>query len=753
MRPCLLAVAMTAWMLCLWRGPMCRAAVPVVTVTAQRAAASEAGPTPGLFRVTRAGDLSAPLSVDFSLTGPATAGTDYLCWEPRAVFPAGAETAWIAVLPRNDALAEGDEAVTLTLAAAPGYVVGAPNAATVTIADAFQPGFAGVWDTPDVRPDTGEPFLDVGLAALDAVIADGCLNVAVVFSRPFDMLTNLNVNLYVDADQDPATGDYRLGRLGGQEFRVNLEQLTETFWVYGLRTLPPENSSENERNDTGGESGALTVDRDAGTLRASIPLALLGGGPAMDVFVVCNQRGQSSGDAEGDRCPDYGALDTASRQVVARRVGVTQCAHLPDPAGDSPHTGTYDLTGLTVTTIADQFHFTLTFAEPFGPGSGTFNKSPMGAISVDGDADLMTGWLPMGDAIASWGGDVWFYYWVAERNLPLNFFTLTISPIGVKEELGVDDNDGRFVVYAPDRTLTISGSLSLLDGERRGSENGQTVSARVPTSGRMLLQAETAWYTDFSDGAPAPGRVFDPATGQVHPPLEWDPDATISAEDPAEYGIVGCADLTRADVQVTGDCLIVKGTVGSWLNTETENVFEVALDLDMDAATGLRYENPMNGGPPIGADAIVVVSSFDNYTGVIYLAELHVPPPHGPSVLMHDAWLRVRTNSLYSEPGYFTVTIPRRALPTLGPRLRMYLASTYAGFPEYIDLAPPQPLVVELSAPLTFADAFRALRAAAGLAPLDPSDLPRLDALPGDGVGLPDVVSIARKAAGLEPDP
>jgi len=377
----------------------------------------------------------------------------------------------------------------------------------------------------------------------------------------------------------------------------------------------------------------------------------------------------------------------------------------------------------------------------------------MGAICVDGDAGLMTGWMPKGCAIATWGGDVWFYYWVAERNLPLNFFTLTISPFGVKEELGQDDNDGRFVVYAPDRTLTISGSLSLLDGERRGSANGQIVSARIPTSGRMLVQAETAWYTELSDSVPAPDRVFDACTSAVRAPLAWDPGSVLTMEDPREYGAVGSGDYTRVDAQVADGNLIVKGTLGSWMTTDTENVFEVALDLDMNAATGLPFQNTMNGGPPIGADAVVVVTSFDNYTGVVYLAELHLPPPHGPSVLLHDAWLRVRTNNLYSDPGFFTVTIPLRSLPALGPRVRMYLTSTYAGFPEYVDFAPPQPLVVELTAPYTLADAVHALRSAAGLASLEPAVLPRLDVRPGDGVGIHDVVSIARKAAGLESNP
>ena len=58
---------------------MAMAADPTVTVIAETSVASEAGPTPGIFKFTRAGDTSQALVVNFTLSGTASPG-DYLIW-------------------------------------------------------------------------------------------------------------------------------------------------------------------------------------------------------------------------------------------------------------------------------------------------------------------------------------------------------------------------------------------------------------------------------------------------------------------------------------------------------------------------------------------------------------------------------------------------------------------------------------------------------------------------------------------------
>jgi hypothetical protein len=105
----------------------------VVTITATDGTATEAGRTTGRFRVSRSGSMTAPLTVFYTIAGTATSGSDYVAVPNRVTIPAGVSAASIVITPINDALVEGTETVTLTLAARTTYTLGAPRSATVSI--------------------------------------------------------------------------------------------------------------------------------------------------------------------------------------------------------------------------------------------------------------------------------------------------------------------------------------------------------------------------------------------------------------------------------------------------------------------------------------------------------------------------------------------------------------------------------------------------------------------------------------------
>jgi hypothetical protein len=111
----------------------------VVTIVATDPSASEAGLDPGAFTVSRTGPTTAPVTVNYTVTGTATpgAGNDYTAIGTSMVIPAGAATATITVSPLNNAGVEDDETVVVTLSASASYYVGASpgNSATVTIVD------------------------------------------------------------------------------------------------------------------------------------------------------------------------------------------------------------------------------------------------------------------------------------------------------------------------------------------------------------------------------------------------------------------------------------------------------------------------------------------------------------------------------------------------------------------------------------------------------------------------------------------
>jgi hypothetical protein len=75
------------------------------------------------------------LTVKYTVGGTAAAGSDYKALVGSVTIPAGATTATVVVSPVNDTLKEGAETVVVKLIAGPGYTVGSPSVATVTIAD------------------------------------------------------------------------------------------------------------------------------------------------------------------------------------------------------------------------------------------------------------------------------------------------------------------------------------------------------------------------------------------------------------------------------------------------------------------------------------------------------------------------------------------------------------------------------------------------------------------------------------------
>jgi hypothetical protein len=62
-------------------------------------------------------------------------GVDYTAFSTSLTIPATETSAAVTVTPVNDALVEGAESVVLTINASTSYTIGAPNTATVTIAD------------------------------------------------------------------------------------------------------------------------------------------------------------------------------------------------------------------------------------------------------------------------------------------------------------------------------------------------------------------------------------------------------------------------------------------------------------------------------------------------------------------------------------------------------------------------------------------------------------------------------------------
>ncbi|MBL9137384.1 MAG: hypothetical protein JNK85_16045 [Verrucomicrobiales bacterium] len=114
---------------------------PVVTVVASDSVATEPM-VPwqawdyGTFTLSRSGATDLPLTVNYSLVGTASERRDFEVVGSSVTFAVGSSTASVIIKPVADLEPEGpSEYVNLTMAIGPGYRVGTPSGATVTIDD------------------------------------------------------------------------------------------------------------------------------------------------------------------------------------------------------------------------------------------------------------------------------------------------------------------------------------------------------------------------------------------------------------------------------------------------------------------------------------------------------------------------------------------------------------------------------------------------------------------------------------------
>ncbi|WP_043996906.1 Calx-beta domain-containing protein, partial [Microcystis aeruginosa] len=109
--------------------------LPSITLAVSPASVTEDGTANLIYTFTRTGVTTNSLTVNYTVGGTATNGTDYASIPTSVTFAANSATATLTVDPTADTTVEPDETVILTLASGTGYTVGTPNAATGTITD------------------------------------------------------------------------------------------------------------------------------------------------------------------------------------------------------------------------------------------------------------------------------------------------------------------------------------------------------------------------------------------------------------------------------------------------------------------------------------------------------------------------------------------------------------------------------------------------------------------------------------------
>ncbi len=104
-----------------------------VNVVASTPTTDTATGAPAEFTFTRVGSVAEAVTVSYSISGTAVAGTDYNALPGTITIPAGATSAKLSFVPRKNPDNTNNRTATLTLNALPAYGVGTGDRASVTI--------------------------------------------------------------------------------------------------------------------------------------------------------------------------------------------------------------------------------------------------------------------------------------------------------------------------------------------------------------------------------------------------------------------------------------------------------------------------------------------------------------------------------------------------------------------------------------------------------------------------------------------
>ena len=179
-----------------------------VTIAATDANADTSGGNPGTVTVTRAGDVTQALDVNYAVSGTAVNGIDYQGLSGTVTIPAYATTAAVTVAPNPTLSAAASSAVTLTLSSGSGYTVGAASAATVTITN-----IAPTLYVSQIRPTSNAPGSTGSGVATILLSADGSLaSVSVTYGN----LSSDEVVAHLAIGGDTNNGTYVLNLPDGQ---------------------------------------------------------------------------------------------------------------------------------------------------------------------------------------------------------------------------------------------------------------------------------------------------------------------------------------------------------------------------------------------------------------------------------------------------------------------------------------------------------------------------------------------------------
>ncbi|MGE3941983.1 MAG: beta strand repeat-containing protein, partial [Alphaproteobacteria bacterium] len=684
-------------------------AISTVTINAA-SNPSEIGPTPAWFEISRTGDLSQELTVPIELSGTATSD-DYIVPGNIVTFNPGQSRAWYAVIPRNDSLLEGDsETIVASLVTGSGYALGAQSSATEIIGEG--PGI-GVEMPQGTSGDQSR--------GLYATISGGFLNIELATtSATVGSILGTNFSIFIDVDQNPATGDYRTGHFGGAEYRIDGNTGTfiggGTFAVHRLArnireemffngqdwtnpsTEPPPDEQKDrligtalnpvKRLPNGNSLIQVPLDHipvlapdDIGGLNPASTTAV---NLSANVYTKAAALG-SQLKANGSRGPSFGTFNTATGQIEISNPAQTALFGLSDELAAASSGA--DLIGAAWGIVGDQVTFQLQFDGQIGGSIMTAD------IYIDSDNNQATGFIPIPSdtGLPSWTADILIQINSAGiGGISLITTQVLLITASGNLEFGVSgsgqsgatasgSSDGSWQIINGN-IFELTTSLSVLSAQRVTGDGSDRASAleyeRIVPDGEMKVRFATrsSPLEPILDFAPERGMVVDTLTGAVETGLRFDSNA-VSMNDAIE-GIfsISTPDLSRLTAQVIGDKLAISVDALNIIKTSQPN-FSIYLDTDNNPFTGLS--KPVEG--IAGADyQLYIHLPTGNAFATELTAELTRFGAGGEKLglLSHLGWSILTPGiTAVSPAGPLNVTIPLSELGTTAYQLKLVVTS------------------------------------------------------------------------------
>ncbi|MBV9658942.1 MAG: DUF1800 family protein [Verrucomicrobia bacterium] len=283
-----------------------QATTNTITVTATDSFGSAASGDAGVFTITRTGRLDA-LTINYSLGGTATPGTDYTAPSGTVTLPLGAASATVRITPLANSAMTTPRTVILNVSAGASYTVGTPASATVSLAprptsgQVLQEIWTGLaYGEVSLIPVTASPVSSRLLTTLEnpktAPLGNnygtrirGYLNAPTTGNYTFWIASDDQSELWISTDRDPANlvkRAYVLTYTGSRQWTKEANQQSKLIALtagkkYYFEVLQA-NGSGGENLAVGwlkpGESGTAPseiVGATAGTLDPYIPAVMV----------------------------------------------------------------------------------------------------------------------------------------------------------------------------------------------------------------------------------------------------------------------------------------------------------------------------------------------------------------------------------------------------------------------------------------------------------------------------------------------